>query len=210
MRLILVRHGQSEANLARKIQGQSDGDLTEQGHREAELTALRIADLGPIHAIYTSPQQRALKTAAAIGARLGGTPIVVDGLREINLGVIDGLNSEESEALYPGLLKRWADDDLALVFPDGEPLLSSYQRAVDVIHGIVNNHPDQSVVVVTHGGVLAAYLSYTLDGRFSIKRIYGLHNCGITVLDINGDGTAKVFSYDEHGHLAFLQKEGPS
>jgi len=204
MRLLLVRHGQSEANVARRIQGQGDGELTERGRHEARLLAERLANGGPVQAIYTSPLKRAAETAAVIGERLDIPPVILDDLREMHLGAIDGLNGEESRVHYPEVLRRWAEDDLTLVFPDGEPVIASYQRGVEVMQRIVKSHPDDTVAVVTHGGLLASYLSYILDGQFSIKRVYELRNCGLTELDFDATGQVKVGRYNDDTHLAVI------
>ena len=105
-RLILVRHGTSEANAQGRMDEDGSGSpLAERGFREAALVARRLAERRDILAVYTSPLLRAQQTADVIGQELGLPPIVRDGLRETGLGKTGGLTEQEVIEMFP---EEWA------------------------------------------------------------------------------------------------------
>ena len=110
--------------------------LNERGREQARALAEQLAG-EEIDAIYASDLSRARDTAAAVGARLG-VPVVTDpDLREIDVGPIEGLTAEESEAFV-----GW----------QGEPKEAHAQRILDALHRIAERHPAERVLIVTHGG----------------------------------------------------------
>ncbi|WP_094604644.1 Phosphoserine phosphatase 1 [Sporomusa silvacetica DSM 10669] len=161
-RLIVVRHGQTVWNLERKYQGHSDIALTDKGLRQAEAVGARLAD-EKIDAVYASDLSRAFKTAECIAAKHSLTVSVVPALREIKFGDWEGLTYEQITAQWPGLLgKLWTTPD-ELQIPGGESFQQLKERAYAAIEKIVDEHPDQTVVVVAHGGTIGTILCAMLD-----------------------------------------------
>jgi broad specificity phosphatase PhoE len=135
--LLLVRHGETDWNAEGRLQGHTDRPLNEYGRRQARELADRLA-LEEIAAIYASDLARAQETAEIVGTRLG-LPVVVDpDLREKNWGSWEGLTSEER---------------LTVEF-EGESTEQHRERILRSVRRIVERHPDQRIVVVTHGGSL--------------------------------------------------------
>ena len=161
-RLIVVRHGQTLWNLERKYQGHSDIALTDKGIKQAEAVAARLAE-EKIDAVYASDLSRAFKTAACIADKHGLTVQVVPALREIKFGDWEGLTYEQISEQWPGLLgKLWTTPD-ELQIPGGESFQQLKERAYTAIEKIVAAHPDQTVVVVAHGGTIGTILCAMLD-----------------------------------------------
>lgn len=161
-RLIVVRHGQTVWNLERKYQGHSDIALTDKGLRQAAAVGARLAD-EKIDAVYASDLSRAFKTAECIAAKHSLTVRVVPALREIKFGDWEGLTYEQISAQWPGLLgKLWTTPD-ELQIPGGESFQQLKERAYAAIEKIVAAHPDQTVVVVAHGGTIGTILCAMLD-----------------------------------------------
>src|SRR5688500_14891082 len=96
LRLLLVRHGQSEANRDGRMQGRLDTPLTTFGRAQATALANRLAAEPSVVALYSSPLSRALETARVIGGRIGVTPVVLDDLIEIDHGAATGLRHDEA------------------------------------------------------------------------------------------------------------------
>jgi broad specificity phosphatase PhoE len=135
--LLLVRHGETDWNAEGRLQGHTDRPLNDYGRRQATDLADRLAG-EEIAAIYASDLARATETAEIVGARLG-LPVVVDpDLREKNWGSWEGLTSDER---------------LTVEF-EGESTEEHRERILRAVARIVERHPGQRVVVVTHGGSL--------------------------------------------------------
>jgi len=135
--LLLVRHGETDWNAEGRLQGHTDRPLNKYGRRQAKELADRLAGEGA-HAIYASDLVRAKETAEIVGARLG-LPVVIDpDLREKHWGTWEGLTGDER----------------VHVEFEGESTEDHRDRVMGAVRRIVARHPDQRVVVVTHGGSL--------------------------------------------------------
>jgi broad specificity phosphatase PhoE len=135
--LLLVRHGETDWNAEGKLQGHTDRPLNDYGRRQAQALADRLAG-ERIDAVYASDLSRARETAEIVGAKLG-LPVVVDpDLREKNWGNWEGLTSDER---------------LHIEF-EGETSEAHRDRTLSAVQRIVERHPDERIVVVTHGGSL--------------------------------------------------------
>lgn len=156
-RLCLVRHAQTDWNLQHRWQGQADPPLSLAGREQARMLARELTG-EHFDAIYSSDLQRALATARAVAGphRL---PVQTDlRLREVNLGKWEGLLGEEIPALYP---REWAareNDPFHARPPDGESVLDVARRAMPVFTELRDRHPSASLLIVSHGLLLAVFL----------------------------------------------------
>ena len=193
-RLILIRHGESTWNQERRIQGNSDPGLSDRGRAQAALLADRLKGR-PFAGLHTSTLRRALETAAVLGDALGLDPQPADGLREINLGTWEGRTAAEIRTDWGDTYDRWLDRPLdATAPPGGEALRSFQQRAVGALEQIRTAHLDGDLLVVTHGGVIKAYLCHILD--IDLNRLFR----------IKADNTAltEIVFIGKTAHLALL------
>ena len=146
-RILLVRHGQSTWNAARRWQGQADPPLSELGEQQAAAASLTEPN---IVRIWASPLLRARRTAEILGASLDAPLVVDDRLMERDVGEWSGLTASEIEEGWPGYLSGYQH-------PDGfetDDLLMA--RALPVLEEIATDAGGQSVLVVTHGGWIRA------------------------------------------------------
>lgn len=196
-RLILVRHGETEANVSQVWHGAMDAPLTERGRRQAAATARRLAQLHqthPVDHLYVSPLPRAQSTAAAIAEAIGLEPEKVDGLREFSIGDWEGRAFSELRE-QEDLWGRWADDP-HFAPPNGESPSSFNSRVVNTVQTLVTQHPDEVIVAVTHGGVISSLLaSFVGEGPDDWQR-YDPHNCAISILDWDGANWTPVLVND--------------
>ncbi len=198
--LILIRHGQSTANARGIGQGRADWPLSDLGRRQAEATARRVAALGTIAAVYTSPLSRAADTAAPIAAALGLVPIPVPDLVEIDAGALSGRTWAELEALHPREMAALAIAERETphprnreLIPGWEPIAAIVARIWNAIRTIAERHPGERVVVVAHGGVLNAFLTHLLDGDArEVTWVHHLGNCAVSHLAIGPDGPRAI------------------
>jgi len=147
-RLLVIRHGESEWNVAGRWQGMADVPLTDDGRRQAASAALR---LGTFDAIVDSDLERAALTASIIAEIIGVGPVVLDSrLREADVGPWEGLTHAEVEQGWPGFLA-------AHHRPDGfEPYESVAQRGAAALLHAAATWPGGEILVVTHGGLIRA------------------------------------------------------
>jgi probable phosphoglycerate mutase len=171
-RLVLLRHGQTEYNASSRMQGQLDTDLSDLGRDQAAAAAEVLAKRQPL-VIVSSDLRRAFDTATALAER-AGLPVAVDTrLRETHLGDWQGLTHFEVDDVAPGARLEWRDD--ARWAPHGgESRVDVAERSVPVVEELVaelnewgsdeaGDASDRPVVVVAHGGLIAALTAALLD-----------------------------------------------
>lgn len=202
LHLILVRHGQTLANLERRWVGWRESDLTDLGRAQVEALARRLAaEIRDAVAIYTSPLGRAVKTAEAIGEALGLVPVPLEGLREINFGELDGVTLEEMQANYPDVYEQWRDrTNIHFTWPGGERRSDFFRRVAATCDEILSRHASGTVIVVAHGGTLRAMLAYLLAEEMAKWWGYELGNCTVTKIAIE-EGKARLLALNDASHL---------
>jgi broad specificity phosphatase PhoE len=192
MRLILARHGETEWNRTRRIQGISDIDLNDTGREQAELLALALKDK-KVGAIYASPLTRAQDTAQAIARYHDVEITTLFGLREMDAGEVDGLTYKEMAVQHGDFLEKWMTD-CASVRPPGGCSLPELQdlvwRAIVDIRereGLreagARSAPGQVVVAVTHFFPILTTLCKVLGQRISECRRMKLDLASMCTVD---------------------------
>jgi 2,3-bisphosphoglycerate-dependent phosphoglycerate mutase len=154
-RFLLIRHGETEWNLASRIQGHSDSALTPAGLAQARALAQRLATLS-FDALVASDLPRAFRTAQVIAKRTGHAVIADARLRERNFGVGEGLTYGEIDHQYPEVFSRVRTTDPDYVIPGGESRRQFYVRVKDAFESLAGAHEGKCVAIVAHGGVLAS------------------------------------------------------
>jgi broad specificity phosphatase PhoE len=200
MRLILVRHGETDWNRAGRFQGQTDEGLNEKGLKQAQEVAAALLPLRPI-ALYTSPLPRALETAQVI-SRLTALPVkTLEGLREAHLGELEGITGEELRTRYPDFFRRWREDPSSVTMPGGESLAQLQERAWGATLAIARAHSDGPAVVVTHNFAIRAILCRLLGLPLSQFRRLRVDLGSITVIELDGEG-GQLITLNDRCHLS--------
>lgn len=156
-RLILLRHGETEYNATRRMQGQLDTNLSERGLAQAHTAAKELRDLG-IKKIISSDLTRARDTASVVGEDLGVEVVVDKRLRETHLGQWQGKTHDEVDTAHDGARARWRSD-ATWAPPEGESRVDVAQRARDVVDELLDTYDEwgnSAVLLVAHGGTIAA------------------------------------------------------
>jgi broad specificity phosphatase PhoE len=172
LRLVLLRHGQTNYNASNRMQGQLDTDLSELGREQAAAAAEVLAKRQPL-VIVSSDLRRALDTATALAERCG-EPVAIDTrLRETHLGDWQGMTHLEVDAVAPGARLAWRDD--ARWAPHGgESRVDVAGRSMPLVAELLaqlggwgsdgaGDAADRPVVLVAHGGLIAALTAALLD-----------------------------------------------
>ena len=197
--LLLVRHGEIDANVERRWHGSTDSALTERGREQVRRVAAYLARAhADAVAVYTSPLQRAQQTAQPIAAALGIAPVVPSpALAEFGIGILE--NELYTDLAGHHRFFERIEADLAWAPSGGESLGSVADRVVGAWRGIVAAHPGAKVVVVSHGAVVAAGLASLVDRDPRRWGSYHQRNTSITELELGP--TARVLSFDRVDHL---------
>lgn len=157
-RLLLIRHAESLANAARRVQGSGDDPLSPCGEAQAHQLARWLRTTGPhIDTLFSSPLQRACQTAAAISAALELPVQLRPGLREMDLGKLEGVD----EATWNAALKV----EKSVIDRGGETPTDFVERVLGTLHGLLAVNQGKTVLVVTHGGVISTALAYWIAGN---------------------------------------------
>lgn len=180
--LLLIRHGETDWNIAGRWQGHRDVPLNEKGMAQAHALARRLAGW-PVAALYSSDLQRAYRTAVTVGRALGLEPIHEPLLRERHVGTLEGMSRTEIIAKYPHLVEELLQHRFNP--PDGEGQIALRHRAVAAYQKIIQAHPQKMIALVSHGGLLNQLISHVLDlpedrdGRLSLNGNTGLSIVGV-------------------------------
>ena len=177
-RLVLVRHGETAWNAEHRVQGQLDVPLNDTGRRQARAVASVLAR-ERFAAIYASDLGRARQTAEPTAAALGMDVLLDAGLRERHYGIFETLTYAEVQVKFPEEYARFDARDPEFDFRTGESLKDFYRRAVASVTAIAERHPQEDVLVFTHGGVLDKLYRYVTGLDLSAPRDFGIPNCGI-------------------------------
>jgi alpha-ribazole phosphatase len=160
-RLLLVRHGLTDWNAAQRFQGQHDVPLNAVGQRQAAALSDRLAGEA-IRAIFASDLQRALVTAQAIASRHTCSISFEPRLREVSFGAWEGLTYAEIAARHPAMLAAWEENILENAPPGGETLAQLAGRVQAVLDELLPAYPDDSLLLVAHGGTLQVLICLVL------------------------------------------------
>lgn len=201
--ILLVRHGRTAWNREERFRGQVDLPLDDWGLQQAELVGQRIASQWQPAAIYASSLQRTLQTAAAIAGACSLHTTIYDGLLDIDYGAFAGLTPDEAASRHPDLARAWRRAPHMVLFPDGESLGDVRDRAEVALEEISTNHPDQTVVLVTHVVVCRLLFCMTLGLDSSHFWQFEPATASISVIEV-GDGRRALLSFNDTCHLAVL------
>lgn len=185
-RLILVRHGETDWNRARTIQGHRDIPLNATGLGQARAVAGQLA-AEPIRAIYSSDLARARETARAIAEVHGLAVIDEPGLRERHWGRFQGLRFDEIEQLAPEAHARMLVREPDYVLDGGgESIVALVERVREALGRLTRAHPGVTIVAIAHGGVLDAAWRIATGLALDAPRTFALPNAAINIIE--GDG----------------------
>jgi broad specificity phosphatase PhoE len=181
--IIVVRHGETEWNQKHIFQGQMDSPLSPLGLKQAEAAAKALAD-EQIDVIYASDLGRAVHTAEKISAP-HNLPVHTDKrLRERHLGVFQGLNKNEMRRQFSADVDKYRSGDPDHVIPEGESSRQRYDRSTACLRELAQKHYGETILIVTHGGVLRGFLEMVLDLPMNGKRRFSLYNASIARLSL--------------------------
>ena len=202
-KIIIVRHGETNYNIERRLQGWMDIPLNKEGLKQADKVAERLKEV-LVTSIYTSDLKRANSTAKKISKKLGIKPSMRHELREDNLGVLEGWKWEVEVDVVKERLWKERDDtvisgDLHWREHGGDSRHTHTQRVKKFLDEIEEKHPNGSIIIVSHGGTINRIMEiYGLKDPKSEYINYG--NTSVTILEKSGSGY-KIELDNDTSHL---------
>jgi len=198
-RLCIVRHGETAWNAEHRVQGQLDVPLNAIGQAQA-LAAAKVLSREKFDAIYSSDLSRARQTAAPTAAFFSMPIVKEKDLRERHYGIFERLTYAEVKLRYPEDYARFEARDPEYAFRTGESLRNFSERSVSIIARIAGSHPDQSILVFTHGGVLDKLYRFITGLPLSAPRDFGIPNAGLNRVEVTRAGW-RIRAWGDVAHL---------
>jgi uncharacterized phosphatase len=191
--LYLVRHGETEWNRQRRIQGLTDIPLNETGREQARLTGMLLTRR-PITRVVASPLSRARETAEIIAMQLGlGDPELRDAFVERNYGAAEGLDFHEIDVRYPP----------GVEVPGRESREDVAARVIPALQSLAGEQPGEAIVVVSHGGAIrAALLTAEPRGGFGPITNGSVHSFHVDGADL------RLVAFNDPIELAAIDPRG--
>ena len=196
MKLLVIRHGESEADLLDVHEGRADFALTERGHRQAEAMANYVADNYNISKIYASTLTRAKQTAQHLSDKTGISIFFDENLMEFNNGLLAGLPRAVVREKYPEVLDLPIDKAVY----GQESQVEFRQRAENALSRIMNEaENDETIAIVSHGGMINQLYRSLFDMPVDCKFFFNTADTGIHIWSLT-DRERRVIkaNYDEH------------
>jgi len=212
-RLYLVRHGETDANVFKIIEGQGAGfpeygnPLNDNGLSQASLLGYALAGVNFNH-IYMSPAERARETADKIchwteTDDMSLKKSVIPNLLEMNFGVLEGLDGGKAKEKYPDLFKTYREKPSQTVFPEGESVVGAYNRVGFALSEILAAHTfNENIIIASHGAPLTFIFIHIfkldLDNMFYAIRH---HNCSLSIIEWDKPDNPKIVCMNDISHL---------
>lgn len=196
MRLLLVRHAESEGNAAGVIQGHADLPLSPRGERQAALLGRHLAAHVRFDALYASPLSRADATARAVAALTGHAVRPLPAVMEYDFGEANGMEYRLVLETY-GKGERSA---MLLTIPGEEGRERLRERVCAALWALEDEHRDETAVVVSHGGPIVAFCTTALGLPYGGRSPIAVHNASITTLEVR-DGRATIHGINDTCHI---------
>ncbi len=185
-RITIIRHGETEWNVAMRLQGNGDSALTEKGIAQVERAAMTL-QTQKFDVLISSDQKRAYRTAEIIN-RYHELSIIKDTrFRERHFGIMEGLTREEILDRYPEVHAGYMRRKEYFQVPEGESLIQFFERTTKGLRAIINTYAGKRILLITHGGVLDCVMRMTFDIPLGAKRSFSISNAAINTFSVQED-----------------------
>ena len=208
-KLLIIRHGQSEANLQATFVGHTNSPLSDLGKRQAEVTADYVVSAYPIDAVYSSDLERAFYTGKAVADRLGLTVTAHKGMREIFAGDWERVKFDTLATQYGEPYQLWLRDIGLAQCPNGESTAQLQTRIVGTLREIAEANDGKTVVVATHATPIRTFMHHCSGLPLGeMKNIPWVSNASVTVVEYE-KGSFRIVEAGHDAHLGEMRTALP-
>lgn len=204
-RICFIRHGETDWNVGKRIQGQIDIELNDTGHKQALAMAFNAAHY-EFSAIYSSDLLRAYATATMLAERRELEIIKLPLLRERHYGIFQGITAEEGKLRYTEAYAFYKARDPDYDFETGESMHSFAERVASAITHMVHHHASQTIAAVSHAGLLDIIYRKATGRPLHTPRDFDVPNCALNWIRFDEHGW-HLEAWDDHHHLARVLKD---
>lgn len=201
-KVCIIRHGETDWNKEKRIQGQIDIPLNDTGRAQALAMAYNSAHFR-FSAIYSSDLSRAVETAQGLSEREDLPTIQRHQLRERHYGIFQGISKDEAPAQFPDIYPLYAARDIHYDFETGESLIDFSKRVLDIFDWLARHHENQQIAVVSHAGVLDIMYRHATGRPLHTERDFHIPNSALNWLHHDGQGW-HLDHWDDHHHAAHV------
>lgn len=194
--VIIVRHGETDYNAQHRWQGQLDVPLNKNGKAQAEALAKHLANEA-LDGVFSSDLKRCYDTARPIAKSKNLTVIPDKRLREVHLGLFQGLTRTQIQEVYPQKMMRWDNDD-SYVITHGESRSQVQNRTFEAWLEIIKREDMSNIMIVSHGGAIRMMLTKVLPQTTERLRFA---NTSFSILERDSNNTWQVKSINMTSHL---------
>ena len=200
-KVYIIRHGETDNNVLHRFQGSTDVPLSERGLCQARCLKAPMSRLH-LDAIYSSPYRRSMQTMEQVRGDRNMKIITDKGLCEIYCGKWEGLNREEIQKKWPGMIDLWQYEPEKLHMPDGETFAEVQDRATKALIRIVNRERGHCIAVGSHMLTIQLIMAKLLGIPIhEVWNMWRLENTSVTTLDIDENGDFEILKWGDDSHL---------
>ena len=198
-KVCIIRHGETDWNKNKRIQGQLDIPLNDTGHAQAQAMARNAAQYH-FDALYSSDLERALHTAQALAQPTQHEIIILPQLRERHFGFFQGLYKARASEQYPEAYTLYQSRNIEFNFDNGESLIQFSQRILDIFNELVKQHRNQQIAVVCHAGPLDIMYRHAMNQPLHTQRDFDIPNSALNWFRYDDQGW-HLDQWDDHHHI---------
>ena len=199
VKVILIRHGETDWNREQIFRGRIDVALNEVGLAQAGAVKESLKDV-KIDRIYSSPLSRAFETASVLSENRGLKVEIEKGFIDIDFGRWQGLSHEKVKEEHKGLYETWLAEPHKVVFPDGESLEDVSKRSMETLEKVIKNHPGETLAIVSHRVLNKVMLCASLGLKLSRFWYIKQDTCAINRFEYK-DGNYYLTLINDNCHL---------
>ncbi|SDG71760.1 alpha-ribazole phosphatase [Selenomonas sp. WCT3] len=204
VKVVFVRHGQTEWNVSGRYQGQSDVALSAVGIEQAEKLAANFP-VEHIDAIYSSDLIRAQVTAETVAKRFGLGVNLEPAFRELSFGDWEGLTYEQIVASWPDAMENFLAHPDILNIPHGESFPEVQQRAMSRLRELIHRHEGETIMIAAHGAVLRTMLTAALHMPLQYLWSIRQFNTAVNIVRYDKAANPTVELLNSTAHLGELR-----
>lgn len=185
MRIYLIRHGETTANIEQKYCSSGGSPLTEKGWNQVNRLVMDFPT-DKLNYIYSSPLDRCSSLAEKLASKYSLEPLYDDRIKEYDFGIFDNLSWKEAKSQYPEEFKSFCDDPVTFQIPGGDSQVIFNKR----VSKFINNLPygSDNIAIVTHAGVIRSVLAHLLNLGIKQRWIFKIGNGSVTIIEVSKEG----------------------